>query len=82
MTLRYPSIDDLARIVRSKGIRSCIFIQDLSKVYRQLYMCPGSIHLLGYWVEDELYFDVTLSMGSRSAAYCCQRTTNAVMLPR
>ena len=54
----------------------------LSEIYLwridNLYMCPGSIHLLGYWVGDELFFDVTLSMGSRSAAYCCQRTTNAV----
>ena len=25
-----------------------------------------------------MYFDVTLSMGSASAAYCCQRMTNAI----
>ena len=41
-------------------------------------MCPGSIHLLGYVVNERFYFDVTLSMGSRSAAYCCQCTMNAL----
>ena len=41
-------------------------------------MCLGSIHLLGYTFQGKMYFDVTLSMGSKSAAYCCQRTTNAV----
>ena len=43
-----------------------------------MYMCPGSIHLLGYIIDGKMYFDVTLSMGSRSAAFCCQRMTNAV----
>ena len=78
MNLKYPSVDDLAKLVRRKGRKCRIFIRDLSKAYRQLFMCPASIHLLGYWYDNELYFDITLSMGSRSAVYCCQRTTNAV----
>ena len=55
-----------------------IFIRDLSKAYKQLWQCPGSIHLLGYAFEDRIYYDVTLSMGSKSAVFCCQRTTNAI----
>ena len=78
MTLKYPSMDDLARLVRKKGKNCLIFIRDLQKAYRQLWMCPGSIHLLGFILDDRIYFDVTLSMGSKSAAYCCQRTTNAL----
>ena len=78
MTLKYPSVDDLARIIRRKGKKSCIFVCDLSKAYRQLWMEPSSIHLLGYQFEGQLYFDVTLSMGSQLAAYCCQQTTNAI----
>ena len=78
MSLKYPSVDDLAKLVCKKGKKCRIFVRDLSKAYQQLYMCPSSIHLLGYWFDDELYFDVTLSMGSRSAAYCCQHTTDAV----
>ena len=78
MTLKYPSVDDLAKIIRKKPGKTRIFKRDLSKVYRQLWMDPSSIMYLGYWFEGKLYFDVTLSMGSRSAAYCCQRTTNAI----
>ena len=78
MTLRYPSVDDLAKLIRKKGRRAKIMKRDLSKAYRQLFMSPNSIHLLGYRFENLLYFDVTLSMGSKSAAYCCQRTTNAI----
>ena len=41
-------------------------------------MSPASINLLGFFFEERFYFDITLSMGSKSAAYCCQRTTNAL----
>ena len=41
-------------------------------------MDPASIALLGYLFQGEIYFDVTLRMGSRSAAYCCQCTTNCI----
>ena len=78
MNLKYPSVDDLAKIVRIKGRGAKIFIRDLRKAYRQLFMCPGSIHLLGYIFEDKMYFDVSLSMGSKSSAYCCQRTTDSI----
>ena len=77
MKLRYPSVDDLAKIIR-KGRKARIFIRDLSKAYRQLWMDPSSIHLLGYTFENKFYFNITLSMGSKSAAYCCQCTTNAI----
>ena len=78
MAVTYPTVDDLAKIIRKKKGRTRIFVRDLSKAYRQLFMDPGSIAVLGYWFEGSCYFDVTLSMGSKSAAYCCQRTTNAI----
>ena len=77
-TLKYPSVDDLAKLIRQKGRSSKIFKRDLSKAYRQLFCCLSSIHLLGYTFENRMYFDVTLSMGSKSSAYCCQRMTNAI----
>ena len=78
MNLTYPTIDDLARIINKKGRYCKIFKRDLRKAYRFQKMCPGTIHLLGFCVEGNLYFDVALSMGSRSAAFCCQRTTNMI----
>ena len=41
-------------------------------------MLPESIMWLGFTFENKIYFDVTLSMGSSSAAYCCQRVTSTV----
>ena len=82
MALKYPSVDSLAKIIRDKsksGQRIFIFKQDLKKAYRQMKMQPGSIFLLGYVVNGLMYFDVTLSMGSKSAAYRCQHTTDAVI---
>ena len=52
--------------------------RDLAKAYRQFWMSPESIHLLGYAFQERYYFDVSLSMGSAASAYCCQRTPNAV----
>ena len=71
MKLTYPSVEDLAKIVRKKGDKVCIFVRDLSKAYHQLFLDPSDI-------KEQLYFDVCLSMGSKSAAYCCQRTTNGI----
>ena len=78
MDLKYPTPDDLAKIVLKKGKNARIFKRDLKKCYRQFFMDPASIALLGYLFQGEIYFDVTLSMGSRSTAYCCQRTTNCI----
>ena len=86
MTLRYPSVDDLCKIIRKKvkgkngkaKVKVRLFKRDLRRAYRQLWMCPSSIMALGFCHKGKLYFDVALSMGSRSAAYCCQRTTNGI----
>ena len=83
MDIKYPKVDDLAAIIRTKSENSNnrkvqIMKRDLSRAYRQLFSLPNSIHLLGFTFENHMYFDVTLSMGSASAAYCCQRTTNTI----
>ena len=41
-------------------------------------MDPGDVSLLVYNFKDKYYFDKFLSMGLRSAAYICQKVTNAV----
>ena len=78
MNLTYPTPDDLARIIRNKGRGCKLFIRDLKKAYRQLYLDPFSIAVVGYVFEEKMYFDICLSMGSKSSAYCCQRTTNCI----
>ena len=63
MTLKYPSVDNLAAIMVKKGKKCKIFKVDLKKAYRQLKMDPGCIHLVGFVVDNLFYFDVALSMG-------------------
>ena len=52
MQVKYPTTDDMARLVRKKGRKSKIFVRDLRKAYHQLWMSPKSIHLLGFIVEN------------------------------
>ena len=54
--LTYPSVETLAQLVRIKGRGCHIFIRDLTKAYRQMYMDPGDIHLLGYIIDDLYLF--------------------------
>ena len=76
--LLYPSVDNLVNLVREKGPGCFLFKCDLSRAYRQLLVDPGDLHYLGYKWRGELFIDVTLTMGLRSAAYLCQRITNAI----
>ena len=79
MEVHYPTVDDLVKIIQRKERRAKILKWDLRKAYHEMYMSPGSIHLLGYVVDNLMYFNVTLSMGSRSAANCCQCMTDTVI---
>ena len=49
--LHYPNLDDLVKIIQKKGRGALLFKRDLLKCYRQIYMDPGSIHLLGFVVQ-------------------------------
>ena len=77
--LRYPGVDDLVKIVKSKGKGCALFKRDLKSAYRQLLRVdPSDIHLLGFSWKGKLYFDLTQPQGSRSAAMQCQRTSTAL----
>ena len=74
MKVCYPTVDSLCDIIRRKSKKGKVklYKRDLKRVYKQLFNCLGSIMWPGFSFRGLLYFDVTLSMGSRSAAYCCQ----------
>lgn len=76
--LVYPSVDDLVNIIRKKGRGCALFKRDLKGAYRNFPVDPGDLHLLGYKWEGKYYVDRVLTMGLRSAAFLCQRITNAV----
>ena len=78
IVLRYPTCEDLAKIIVKKGRGCLLFKRDLESAYCQMKMDAGDIHLLGFTFNDRFYFYVTLSMGSRSSCFCCQRTTDVI----
>ena len=76
--LTFPRVDDLAYRVYTLGPGTMMFKIDLSHYFRQLPLDPGDYSLIGYVIEDQLYFDKMLPMGMRTAPYIAQRVSNAI----
>ena len=56
-----------------------VYKVDLSRAYRQMFICVHDVSKIGFVFENMFYFDCTLSMGSRSSARCCQQVTSCVV---
>ena len=69
----------MARWVAELGTTCLLYKCDLSRFFRQIPTCPKDWCLLGMHWQNLLYFDKFFPMGLRSAAFCCQRVTNAVV---
>jgi hypothetical protein len=78
ISLSFPSVDSLASQIKLLGPTALLFKKDLQRAYRQFKIDPGDIHLLGYFWEGQLFIDLALAMGIRSAAFLCQRVTSAL----
>ena len=77
-SLVYPTIDTIADRVASLGSGCLLLKRDLKRAYRQFPIDPFDYPLLGYQWNNELYFEVVLPMGLKTAAMACQRSTSAV----
>ena len=55
-----------------------MFKIDLSRYFRQIPLDPGDYTLIGYVINQKIYFDKVLPMGMRSAPYIAQRITDAI----
>ena len=76
--LTFPRVDDLALRIYTLGRSARMFKIDLSRYFRQLPLDPGDYSLIGYIIDNKLYFDKVLPMGMRTAPYIAQRITNAI----
>ena len=78
--LTYPSIDTLMRRIAELGVKDVLlWKKDMIRAFKQIYLCPQDYSLIGYRWRRLLYFDKTVPMGLCSAAYICQRVTNAIV---
>lgn len=78
LELIYPTIYAIVSAIVSLGRGCMLHRRDLRKPYRQFPVDPHDYHLLGYTWNRQFYFDTVLTMGLRSAAMACQRSTSAV----
>ena len=77
--LHYASVEQVCAMINEIGPGAVIYKRDLRHAYRQVAVDPFDYQFLGYFWENEYYFDTVLAMGQRNAAMACTRTTNAVM---
>lgn len=47
ISVQYPTVDNLIDLIKKKGKGCHLFKRDLKRAYRQIYLDPGDIHLLG-----------------------------------
>ena len=78
-TLTYPSVDSLVHMVLTHGKGCLLFKVDLSRAFRQLYLCPCCIKYCAYQWRDYIFIDLTFPFGIRSACLNCQRVAEAVV---
>lgn len=74
----YPKVDDFVQLIKQKGRGCLLFKKDLRRAYRQIPICPSNYNLVAFVWNKHIFFDSVLSMGLRSAAFLCQRMTNAI----
>ena len=55
-----------------------MFKRDLKKAYRQINIDPKDVRKVGFRWKNQIFMDKVVPMGSRTGAYICQRTTNAI----
>ena len=78
MELKYPTIDNISDMIASLGSGCLLFKCDLSQAYCCIPVYPGDIGFLGYSWRQGFFIDRVLPFGLRSAAFICQRVTNAI----
>ena len=76
--LRYPTVDDFAALILSKGKGCHMYKVDISRAYRHFRADPSDIDMLGFSYDGLFYTDTSIGFGLRTGAMICQRVTNSV----
>ena len=76
--ITFPKTDHFAVRIFELGPGCLMFKIDLSRYFRQIPLDPGDYLLVGYVIDEKIYFDKVLPMGMRSAPYIAQRIMDAI----
>ena len=81
VVLKLPGVKSLVDLIikLGKNQKILLFKRDLSGAYKQIPVCIGDIHLLGYTHRGLMYFDITLPQGLRNSCLICQMVTDMLM---
>ena len=74
-----PGVDRLVHFIRLRGRHCHIYKKDLARAFRQIPLDPKDVPLLGFVVDNQLYFHTRFPFGLRSATMVCQRVAKAVI---
>lgn len=74
-----PGVDRLIHFIRLRGRHCYIYKKDLARAFRQIPLDSKDVPLLGFVVNNQLYFHKRYPFGLRSATMVCQRVTKAVI---
>ena len=77
--LTLPGLDRLTHFIRLRGRHCHMYKKDLAQAFRQMPLDPKDVRLLGFVVNNQLYFHTRFPFGLRSATMVCQRVTKAVI---
>ena len=78
MQVTYPTVDAICKRAFKIGSGVRAYKKDLNRAFKQLFMQPNDWPMLGISWQGAWFFDKTAVMGSISAPYVCQRTTNFI----
>lgn len=77
MHLAYPNVDVLAKRTAEIGTSARMWKKDLSRWFKQIYLSYEDVPLQGFVWKNKWYFDLTLTMGCRTAPYIAMRCSLA-----
>ena len=78
--LRYPTVDDFAQLIVSKGPGALMYKLDISRAYRNLHSDPSDWPLMCLqWPVKTWYVYTAIAFGLRTGSMACQRTTNVLV---
>ena len=72
-SLRYPSVDDVVRVILTLRMGTKLAKFDIQSAYRIVPICPSDRHLLGMVLRVELFVDTALLFGLRSVPKISQQ---------
>ena len=78
ITLKFPTVDNLAKHIAQLGTSCRMFKRDLQRAFYQISLDPADFELFGFIWQRKWYWETVLVIGHCIAPYICQCITDAI----